>query len=224
MNSKLIRLIQASCFAVVFAASSANAAQVRVHVVDESGANIANVLVVVRLWDAEKSREILRELTGTDGFVSSRDLEPGLYEAKGIFPYSGFASRTRYFLVTTQPKTIEMTLKVKPLVTQVRCDVVDLAVRVIGSDGRPISNAWVIGRETDDFGKDPDDLRVASRKTDMEGRATIEVTTDGAEVTVLYGDKFSIQPIDISSPPTGSGCASDAAKRSAGRSLTVHLP
>lgn len=198
----------------------AGATTVRVRTIDPAGEKLSNALVIVRSIDGDQS-EVLRALTGANGLAPEVNVPPGAYEAIATYPYGPWTTEVKDFMVQADPVTLELQLGVLPGQT-VELDVIDWHVRVADARGRPVANAWVIGRT-------PDATEgVSVARTDSHGSATVTLHVDEAEVTVLYKGQSYSQHFYLESGATA--CAQDcyvrAAKklRARSRTLTFTVP
>jgi hypothetical protein len=211
----------AAAVVALFLSVFARATPVTVTIKDPAGAEgIAKVLVIVRsLQSHGLNGEILRDLSGSDGSVPTVDLQPGLYQAVAMYPYGPWITQARDFAVREKPVAIELRLN-GAAVNRVRITDSDLHVHVEDDDGRPVSKAWVIGR-------DPDATSTYVSKTDERGQATVKIPFGSAEITVIHDETVHVQRIDIDSNATEcqQRCVMTTLKKTekVRRSITVKL-
>jgi len=168
-------------FVVVLAllvASRAQAASLEVRVLDKTGAAFPNVLVIVK--SLEDKGEMFRALSNASGSVAERELTPGLYRVIATCPYGICVTKVQEFLVGEMP--VHLILKVDVLPTQGNVVQIgpsnSLAVEVVDSEGKPVSFAHVLLRDSDAQNE-------RWYKTDADGLTTVELPEGPITFVVL---------------------------------------
>jgi hypothetical protein len=163
----------------------ATATPVKFRVLDESGAPIKDVLVIVQNLQKHEA-ELLRMLSDAEGTVRGRELEPGLYRLIATTPYGLWRTIIKEFLVKVAP--MEVVLRVKVMPTHGYGDIVVVGTtsvdfQVLRPDGLPASDAELLVR-------DRDATLYTERwyKTDAQGRTRIEMVRNPLVLVVLYQD------------------------------------
>jgi hypothetical protein len=205
---------------VVLHCASAGATSVTIHLKTWYGAaGPPKVLVIVRSLESGKG-EMSRDLSAPDGSVPPLNLAPGLYEAIATYPYGNWLTQVKDFLVLDKPVAIEFSLNSES-VNAVSGNRIHLSVLVLDREGHPVPNAWIIGR-------DPEAHFGNTTKSDNHGRATVDIPSDRAEVTVLHNGGSYVQPMNIE---TGIvDCENNCILRETGKvnktlpKVTVRLP
>jgi hypothetical protein len=137
--------------------------------------------------------DVCRDLTRPDGSIPDVDIPPGLYEVIATYPYKPYRTRVRDFLAGARP--VGITLELEEIPDQrvfISTPVFDLRVRVLDDQSRPVPNARIIGR-------DPAAYQLAIATTDKDGRATVRIPSEGAEVTTIYGELHQVDQIKVKS-------------------------
>jgi hypothetical protein len=163
----------------------AAAAPVKFRVVDESGAPVKDVLVVLQNLDKHEA-ELLRALSDAEGLVGGRELQPVFYRLIATTPYGLWRTAIREFMVKSA--SLELVLRLKPMPTHGYGDIIVVGttwvdLQVLGSDGLPGSGAELLVR-------DREATLYTERwyKTDAQGRTKIEMVSDPMVLVVLYKD------------------------------------
>jgi hypothetical protein len=175
-------------------ASSADAAPMRVKVVDRTEAAFPDVLVIVKSLDGKG--EVGRALTDATGSVPERELTPGLYRVIATCPYGICETKIFEFLIRDVPVQLDLKLDVLPT----RGDVVQvgpsrsLKVEVVDQEGRPTRLARILVR-------DPDAQNERWYKTGSDGSAIVELPEGLVTVVVVYEVTLAsktLRPSDVS--------------------------
>jgi len=142
--------------------------------------------VIVQALD-EGEHEVLRALTDLNGNVPKSDLRPGLYRVIATSPYGLWETEVREFLVKGEPDK-DVVLKVRPMPTHGNGDITTVRtswanLHILRLDGQPASEARVLAR-------DDKATRSLERwyKTDKEGKARIELTTEPLVLIITFED------------------------------------
>ena len=163
----------------------AMAAPVKFRVLDESGAPVNDVLVIVQNLQKHEA-ELLRALSDAEGNVDGRELQPGLYRLIATTPSGLWRTAIREFLV--KAASMELVLRLKPMPTHGYGDIVVVGttwvdLQVLRPDGQAASGAELLVR-------DRDATLHTERwyKPDAQGRIKIEMVSDPLVLVVLYQD------------------------------------
>lgn len=148
-----------------------------VRTVDQSGAPIPNVLVIMQSFDGKG--EIGRYLSDENGRTPRFQLGPGLYRLILTCPYGLCRTSVREFLGAEAPSEIVEKVELKPsdLNGQV-LGAPKLRVKVFSSEGKPELGAHVLVR-------DPKAKWEKWYVTDGEGSAVIELIGDPTVVVIV---------------------------------------
>lgn len=169
--------------------TSARAATVSVRAIAQDGEGVPKVLVIVRA-PANPGYEVLRALTGADGFVPDVNVQPGLYEAIATDPYGGWLTTAKDFVVTDAPVKLDLSLDSVQDQT-VSLNFISWNVKVVDKQGRPVNDAWLTARVEDEPACDV-------TATGSDGRATITIPFDDPViVTVLYKGQSYTEQIKV---------------------------
>jgi 5-hydroxyisourate hydrolase-like protein (transthyretin family) len=168
--------------------SSASAGAVSFHVIDGSGADTKDVLVIVQDLRVRDSDEVFRALTDAQGRVPASRLEKGLYRMIAVTPYGLWEPFVREFLVGAADS--EMVVRLKPLPTHGYGDVITVPpqgstlLEIRKRDGTPAQGVDVHVRDAE--------ATLHTRqwyKTDAKGQATIQdVGKNTVAIVVFNGD------------------------------------
>jgi len=170
----------------------AGATALKVRVVNAIGKKgLAKVLVIVMSLEPGVG-DVDRDLTRPDGSIPDMDIPPGFYEVIATYPYLNWGTRVRDLALRTKP--VSITLELERILDQTvpLIPVFDLKVQVLDERGLPVYGARIIGRDLE--AKD-----LAFAWADTHGQAIIRIPADGAEVTVIYGDRDQVARVDVHS-------------------------
>jgi len=176
----------------------ATAAPVTFSVLDVSGAPATGVLVIVQNLENHEE-EVLRALTDERGDAGRRELRSGLYRMIATAPYGIWQTNIKEFMVGSVP--LEIALPVQCMPTHGYGDIVVIGttwaeLHFLQPDGQPMSNAEILVRD-----------RTATLsterwyKTDVQGRAKIEMISDPLVLIVLHHDSAMTMEIPEHNPP-----------------------
>ena len=169
--------------------SFASAGEVSFHVIDGSGADTKDVLVIVQDLRVRDSDEVFRALTDAQGRVPARPLEKGLYRMIAVTPYGLWEPFVREFLVGAED--YEMVVRLEPRPTHGSGDILivppqgSTVVQVRNGDGTPAQGVDVHVRDAE--------ATLQTRqwyKTDAKGQATIEGV--GKSTVVIIVSKHNL--------------------------------
>jgi hypothetical protein len=176
----------------------ATAAPVKFRVLDESGAPIKDVLVILQNLSKHEA-ELLRVLSDAEGSGGGRDLQPGLYRLIATTPYGPWRTTIKEFVVKSAPQ--EFAIRIKPMPTHGYGDIVVvgttwLDLQILRPDGLPASDAELLVR-------DRDATLYTERwyKTDAQGRTKIELVSNPLVLLVLYHDAIMTTELAESNAP-----------------------
>jgi hypothetical protein len=222
MKSSSSRLNAILLFSLTMVGVSASATTVKIRVTDPTGIGIHKALVITTSLERGKG-EISRDLTGPDGFAPPLDLPPGKSEVLAMYPRGVLKMMAQDFVVTDKPISLDLPLGLKPVAGQtVIVNGINLHIRVLDPEGHPVPEAWVIGR-------DLEAKRLDVVLTDAQGKATVRIPTDGAEVTAIHDGRARAQRINIKTRIAECGENSDCVYREMERirkkplNLTIRL-
>jgi len=159
---------------------------------DASGASLKDELIIVQDLDHHE-QEVFRSLTDQDGVIASAGLQPGLYRAIAIAPYTAWQTEVKEFWVRDRP--LRVTLRIKPAPTHGYGDVLVLnaarvSIRVLESSGRPAASTSILARDA---------LATPYLErwytTDNEGKANIELVADPLVLVVVRDDTLTTTEI-----------------------------
>ncbi len=194
------------------------ATNVKFRVMDPSGACFSKVLVIVR--SLEGRGEIDRELTDRDGHVRPVDLSPGVYQVIASYPYGGWDTSVKEFVVGSRAVQLELVL-VPAKIGGYLLTKLDLRVQVVAADGEPVSGADLMAR-------DLEAKYFFWAKTDDKGWAMISVPLDGAEISAVYRGQVHTQEVNIKSHLSNcyQHCAIERFEqlKKVRHSITIRLP
>ena len=181
----------------LFLTSSAQAATLKLQVVDASGAPFPKVLVILK--SLEGGGEISRELTDNHGRIPAVSVGEGLYRIIATCPYGLCETTVREFLGARLGS--EMVITLPMLATDSVGEVVGApTVKLVMTlpDGRPASGVHVLVR----------DLKAKREKwyvADQKGSATIELRTDPVVLLAVYGGILFTRQINAGCAPGSRG-------------------
>ena len=165
----------------------AAAAPVSFRVLDASGAPAKDVLVIVQNLENHEA-EVLRALSDEHGDAGKRELRSGLYRMIATAPYGIWQTAIKEFMVLSVP--LEIALPVRLMGTHGYGDIVVTGttwteVQFLRPDGQPLANGDV-------FVRDRAATMYTERwyKTDVQGRAKIEMIADPLVLVILYHDSI----------------------------------
>jgi hypothetical protein len=125
----------------LLATVQASATQLRIVVIDTSGAPLPDQLVIVRSLDT--ANEVFRALSNPNGKVFDHDVPPGPYQAISTHPYGSWETKVVEFLVGTAPTSLA--LRIQPTGTHGYGDVVwvgprrpELKLKFEDAAGKPV--------------------------------------------------------------------------------------
>ena len=183
-----LRSIRALVACLFFCAASATA-QVQIAVANPNGAPLKDALVIVQSLEPSE-HELFRALTDEAGKIPQHNLEPGLYRAICVFPYSRWRSDVREFLVNTGPVKLQMQLPAKVVEEAITVSVGTLTVHVLDAKGQPVAGARVLVRDVE---ADADSEHWGT--TNAQGVVSLELTSTTAVLVVVYRDQLYTFPV-----------------------------
>lgn len=176
----------------------AAAVPVSFRVLDASGAPAKDVLVIVQNLEKHEA-EVLRVLSDEHGDAGRRELQPGLYRMIATAPYGIWQTAIKEFMVGSVP--MEIALPVNGMPTHGYGDIVVTGttwteLQFLQPDGQPLANGDV-------FVRDSSATLYTERwyKTDVQGRAKIEMISDPLILVILYKDSIMTTELPERNPP-----------------------
>jgi hypothetical protein len=128
--------------------SQASAAPLHLRVLDQAGAALPDVLVIVKSLAGKG--ELFRALTNQTGGVPERDLPAGLYRAIATCPYGICETRICEFLVGDTPVELELKVDLSP--SRGNVTIVGPSnrtrIQILDQQGRPAPAAEVLVRDS----------------------------------------------------------------------------
>lgn len=157
-----------------------------------------------------------RGLTDTSGILSVSDVKPGLYEAISLYPYGYWVPAVREFIVDKENVSLQIRLN-GSVRDAVPASERRIAVKVVGSDGSSVKGATVLGRDlTAEF------LKFSS--TDENGRATITIPSEAAQIVVVYKGNITVQDVNAKADSELHGGSTASAAEQAALEILIHIP
>jgi hypothetical protein len=154
--------------------------QIRVRTLDEMGAKVQGVLVVVHSLSADTYFE-KRLLTDSEGQTPMFELHAGLYQFIATCPFGAWRSSVAELFVDSSTKDIALRVGAKKAIDVIKIGkrprTVSLRIISSQSEGAPLAGIRVLRR-------DPDATNVNWLQTNATGRVTIDLV-DGPTILVV---------------------------------------
>lgn len=177
-----------------------------VKTVDQSGAPLPNVLVIIQSFDGKG--EIGRYLSDREGRTPHFRLGPGLYRLILTCPYGLCRTSVREFLGAKAPSEIVERIELKPSDFNGQITgAPEIRLKVFSSQGKPQADAHVLVR-------DPNAKWEKWYVTDNGGSAVVELITDPTIIVVLHNQTITTREFGLT-------CANDLSTASTPNCKTV---